>query len=231
MPTSRTYVVANEVDGKIYVMAGCTFPYPSFPTLCNKTEAYDPITDSWTEKAQMPDFTGLGYGENVASAVIDKTIYVTVGETLHIYNTENDSWSLGASVPTTIHGGAAMGATIGELAPKRLYLFGGYGYHYGNTLNLTRVYDPEENVWSYGAHMLTPCFEHVVVILNDKLYVIGGTVGENVSFYTPTALNEQYTPLDYIPEFPSWIIIPLFLTATLVILFYSKRLRVCLRHF
>ncbi len=34
-----------------------------------------------------------------------------------------------------------------------------------------------------------------------------------------------------IPEFPSWILLPLFLTATLVILFYSKRLRVCLRHF
>jgi len=34
-----------------------------------------------------------------------------------------------------------------------------------------------------------------------------------------------------IPEFPSWIILPLFLTATLVAIFYSKRLRMCLRHF
>jgi len=34
-----------------------------------------------------------------------------------------------------------------------------------------------------------------------------------------------------IPEFPSWIILPLFLTATLVVIFYSKRLRARLRHF
>ena len=54
---------------------------------------------------------------------------------------------------------------------------------------------------------------------------------------TPYILNENNIdnyPLvnqSVIPEFPSWIILPLFLTATLVILFYSKRLRVCLRHF
>ena len=34
-----------------------------------------------------------------------------------------------------------------------------------------------------------------------------------------------------IPEFPSWIIIPLFLTATLAAIFYSKRVRARLRHF
>jgi len=223
MPTSRTYLVANEVNGKIYVMAGFTFPHPPFPTLCNKTEVYDPVTDSWTEKAQMPEFTDLGYGENVTSAVIDNKIYVTVGETLHIYNTENDSWSLGASVPTTIHGGAVMGATTGEWAPKRLYLFGGYGYQYGNTLNLTRVYDPEENVWSYGAQMPTPRFGHVVAVLNDTLYLIGGTVGENVSFYALTALNEQYTPLGYIPEFPSWTPVLIMLIAFMAIAFIYKR--------
>jgi len=226
MPTSRAYVVANEVNGKIYVMAGFTFPNPIFPTLCNKTEVYDPVTDSWSEKEQMPDFTGLGYGENVASAVIDNKIYVTVAETLHIYNTENDSWSLGTSVPTTIHGGAVMGATTGEWAPKRLYLFGGYGYQYGNTLNLTRVYNPEENVWSYGAQMPTPRFGHAVAVVGDRLYLIGGTVGENVSFYSLTALNEQYTPLGYIPEFPSWIILPLLLVATLFGIIVRRKIRI-----
>jgi parallel beta-helix repeat protein len=43
--------------------------------------------------------------------------------------------------------------------------------------------------------------------------------------------QDNYPLVNVIPEFPSWIILPLFLTATLVILFYSKRLRVCLRHF
>ena len=38
-------------------------------------------------------------------------------------------------------------------------------------------------------------------------------------------------PVPVIPEFPSWIFLPLFLTATLVAIFYSKRVRACLRHF
>jgi len=207
MPTARANVVANEVEGKIYVMAGCTFPHPSFPTLCNKTEVYNPVNDSWSDGAEMPDFTGLGMAENVASTVIDNIIYVTVGEALYIYNTIKDSWSLGASVPDVIHGGAFMGATTGESAPKRLYLFGGYGYSYGNTLNLTRVYDPEENVWSYGEQLLTPRFGSAVAVLNDKMYVIGGIVGDNVSFYAPTALNERYTPSNNITEFPIWVLL------------------------
>jgi len=52
---------------------------------------------------------------------------------------------------------------------------------------------------------------------------------------TPYIIDENnqdnYPLMNIIPEFPSLIILPLFLTATLVILFYSKRLRVCLRHF
>jgi parallel beta-helix repeat protein len=38
-------------------------------------------------------------------------------------------------------------------------------------------------------------------------------------------------PVPVIPEFPSWIILPLFLTASLVAIFYSKRVRARLRHF
>ncbi len=57
---------------------------------------------------------------------------------------------------------------------------------------------------------------------------------------TPYILNENnqdnfplLVPVDIstIPEFPSWIVLPLFLTATLVATFYSKRVRVRLRRF
>jgi len=52
---------------------------------------------------------------------------------------------------------------------------------------------------------------------------------------TPYIINENnqnnYPLVNVIPEFPSWIILPLFLTATFVVIFYSKRLRARLRHF
>lgn len=43
--------------------------------------------------------------------------------------------------------------------------------------------------------------------------------------------KDNYPLVNVIPEFPSWIFLPLFLTATLVAIFYSKRVRACLRHF
>jgi len=221
MPTSRICIVANEVDEKIYVMAGCTFPHPCFPSLCNKTEVYDPITDSWTEKAQMPDFTGLGIGENVASAVIDNTIYVLVGETLHIYTPENDSWSLGASIPTKIYGRPAMGATTGEMAPKRIYVLG------DASRNLNQVYDPETDTWTNGTSMPTPRQSLGVAVVNDILYTIGGGFFAELGIFTASNKNEKYTPSGYIAEFPTWIYFPV----TVIILTVTVTLyRIKIRH-
>jgi len=64
------------------------------------------------------------------------------------------------------------------------------------------VYSDADPRWSLG-----------VAVVNDELYVIGGKTEEGYSF---SAVNEKYTPIGYVPEFPSWIILPLFFVATLV---------------
>ena len=71
----------------------------------------------------------------------------------------------------------------------------------------------------------------VVVQTSDGGYALAGY---SYSF-------DSYAKADYwlvktdaqgiIPEFPSWTILPLFLTATLAVIFYSERLRARLRHF
>jgi hypothetical protein len=60
-----------------------------------------------------------------------------------------------------------------------------------------------------------------VAVVNDELYVIGGKTGGD----THSAANEKYTPADYVPEFPSWIVLPLFVFATLSVIVYRKKLR------
>jgi hypothetical protein len=43
----------------------------------------------------------------------------------------------------------------------------------------------------------------------------------------PTAAVEQYTPADYIPEFPSWIILPLFLIVTIFAGLIKRKFSIC----
>jgi len=57
-----------------------------------------------------------------------------------------------------------------------------------------------------------------VAVIDDELYAIGGkTEIDNYS-----TINEKYTPIDYIPEFPSWTILPLLLVATVLIILCKK---------
>ena len=76
MPTARSHAPAAAVDGKIYVIGGGAFiEYPeanSFSTV----EEYDPETDTWTRKADMPT------PRNGCSAgVVNGKIYVIGGAT------------------------------------------------------------------------------------------------------------------------------------------------------
>jgi len=218
MPTSRTYIVANEVDGKIYVMAGCTFPHPSFPTLCNRTEIYDPSTDSWTTGASMPDFEGLGMPEHIAFSVLDNKIYVVFEETLYIYNADTDSWSYGADLPTRLRGTAAC-FTTGLFAPKRLHVLG---------LDLHYVYNPETDNWTSATPIPNSRYHVQLGVVDDILYAIGGGIGDPIGIpsasFESQNINEKYIPVGYIPEFPSWIILPLLITATLLIIICKQKL-------
>ena len=86
-------------------------------------------------------------------------------------------------------------------------------------MNLTQVYHPENETWSFGASMSTPLYDLGVAVMKDHLYAIGGRKGYLQSVMDQ---NNRYTPIGYIPEFPSWIILPLFLTITLVSIILRK---------
>ena len=136
-----------------------------------------------------------------------------------IYDPESDTWSQGASIPTAV-GLAGAGATSGAMAPKRIYVIGGYPSY--DEVGLNQVYDPESNTWSSGSQMPTARHSLGVAVVNDTLYAIGGgSTNLNVRYYDE---NEQYIPIGYVPEFPSWIFLPILLTATLFAMIIKKRL-------
>ena len=213
MPTPRMNIQANVVNGKIYVIGG----NPNGTV----NEVYDPATDTWFTKASI--CTAVA---SYASAVVDNKIYVITSNLNQIYHVENDSWSYGAPPPSpTVL--ASAGATTGVFAPERIYVFGADADlpYWQLTLRnfTTQSYDPKTNNWKACASMPTGRFDAGVAVVNDMLFVIGGFTTEyctdsftlNPSI-TYSAVNEQYTPIGYIPEFPSSIVLPLFFVATLV---------------
>jgi N-acetylneuraminic acid mutarotase len=196
MPTARLGLQANVVNGKIYLTGG-------LPK--NLNEVYDPANNTWETKAPLPTPTGF------VSAVIDNKIYV-VGTysnlsgyipITQIYDPYTNAWSTGVPPPSTVSGGglAAAAVTSGEIAPKRMYVFG--GLHQTNFPEyFVQIYDPENDTWTFGVDPPTIRDRVAVAVLNDMLYVIGGTAlvwsnawSDPVTTYYAT--NEQYTPLGY----------------------------------
>jgi N-acetylneuraminic acid mutarotase len=218
MLTARGDLCANVVNEKIYLIEGRkygdVFPFYQNPAV---NEVYDPSNDSWSTKTPIPTSTFV-----YASAVVDNKIYVmggfSRGHLNQIYKPETDTWSYGKEVPNAVFS-AAAGATTGVMAPKRIYLLGGQDDNIA--FNLTQVYDPENDTWTAGTPMPTPRWGLGVAVVDDELYAIGGYDGE-----TRLAVNEKYTPAEYIPEFPSWIVLPLFIVSTLAVIAYRKKLHV-----
>jgi len=223
MPTPRQGLEANVVSDKIYLIGGVRYVGGLLHLEFDENEVFDPPTDSWTTKAPLPTAV-WGY----SSTVVDNKIYLIGGGnktsdgtfpvTLNqVYNPATNTWNFGQSVPIGLWH-ADAGATTGVLAPKRIYVLG--GAYYSVAYNLTQRYDPEANTWTTGTPIPTPRYELGVAVIDDELYAIGGkTEIDNYS-----AINEKYTPVDYIPEFPTWtpLLLVLCIVAVAVVIYRRK---------
>jgi N-acetylneuraminic acid mutarotase len=211
MPTPRANLQANVVDDRMYLLGGfIAADNPSGYDVSNVTEVYDPATDTWTRKASSK-YSSYGY----AAAALDGKIYVLSGSRDNllttrniIYDTQSDTWTLGSSAPTYFMYGAAV-ATMGLMAPKRIYVFDApcpdLAAHPNVPLYSTQVYDPETDSWVAGADLPTGQIDAAVAVVDDMIYIIGGyratyrdindwVYGPQITKY---ATNDQYTPFGY----------------------------------
>jgi N-acetylneuraminic acid mutarotase len=184
LPYAEMKLQAQVVNGKIYVVGGAS------------TYVYDPENDSWTLKKQAPV-------SHPWPVVIDDKILVT-GEfstlwgspeqKILVYDTQTDSWSEGTSSPTAVVDGAA-GATTGVKAPQKVYVLGLIVEALLPTV-INQVYDPKTDTWATATTMPANRSDFGVAVINDISYVIGGYLRSSRQV-TPTAMNEQYTPIGY----------------------------------
>lgn len=88
-----------------------------------------------------------------------------------------------------------MGVTSGIYAPQRVYIFTS---NFINKTTSTLVYDPTKDTWSVNEGMPTMRYSCGVAVVDDVLYIIGGSIPGQ-----PLSTNEQYVPLGYQGTLPA----------------------------
>jgi hypothetical protein len=62
---------------------------------------------------------------------------------------------------------------------NEIYLIGGRKYSstspYYNETSITEIYDPATNTWTTGAPMPAPVYGYASIVLNGKIYILGGS--------------------------------------------------------
>ena len=194
----------NVVQDKMHVMEG------------NVHYIYDFLLDSWSvNELSMP----ISPSDNVLKTDLDNKIYFFTKNTTQIYDTQTDTWSLGTPMRDYGYLPNNPVATTGVFAPKRIYFFGGMETLFEPS-DKTLIYNPQSDTWTSGTRLPTPRYIPACAVMNDTMYVMGGML----SAHSKTRANEQYTPIGYIPEFSSWIILPFLALAKIALLSSKNRL-------
>lgn len=193
MPTPRTDAATSVVDGKIYAIGGTALNRFEVDVLLPNNEVrrirrwkpedlptvemYDPETDTWTRKADMPT------PRNTSTCVVDGKIYAIGGtsdkvksfrlDTVEVYDPATDTW---AKAKKMNHARAGAAVSVVE---EKIYVMGGTGLpmiinHPGPFLSSIEVYNPEKNHWHEIGDMFTAKSGHTASVINGKIYVMGG---------------------------------------------------------
>ena len=175
MPTARHTHASAVVDGKIYVIGGggSSALWGSFR---RTVEAYDPITDTWSKKADMPTARII-----FSTSVVDGKIYAIGGvlvtkaglSTVEVYDPVTDTWTTKTPMPTARHLHASA------VVDGKIYIIGGGpeggADHAGpDALSVVEAYDPATDTWTRKADMPEPRGLLSASAIGGKIYAIGG---------------------------------------------------------
>jgi len=174
MPTPRCFHTSAVVNGKIYVIGGYTSEGPDYRAL-SIVEEYDPATDTWTRKTDMPTERG---DMSPSSAVVDGKIYVIGGDifdgnyrvipTVEEYDPATDTWTRKADMPTSRWGSATCTFN------GKIYAIGGYPPTNYRGLRTVEEYDPVTDIWTRKAEMPLGVALLNARVVRGKIYAVGG---------------------------------------------------------
>ena len=139
MPTARANPSASVVNGRIYAIGGAPSGHPSYRGL-SAVEEYDPATDTWRPKADMPTARTL-----FSTSVVNGRVYAIGGftsglggrfSTVEEYDPATDTWTRKAGMPTP----RSMLTT--SVVNGKIYAIGGSIGNGPNAIATVEEYDP-----------------------------------------------------------------------------------------
>ena len=187
MPTPRLLSGTAAVDGKIYVVGG--YSWIGIPgvdiKMLNVVEVYDPQTDTWSRKQDIPTPR-----RQFGTGVVDGKIYAIGGENLfeepqrldlvEVYNPVSDTWAKREDMPTRRDDVKAA------VVRDTIYVLGGAGWPrvgWGPVLATLEAYHPKTNRWQKKSDMPHLIIGFSTVVVDDKIYLIGGHGGVGFEEY------------------------------------------------
>ena len=182
---------AGAVAGKIYSIGGWVHPLdkePEAPGRIDLVEAYDPATDRWIKRANMPTKR-----DNFGVGVINNHIYAIGGSgwpqvgnggpfltTIEEYNPKINRWDKKNEMPNL----RLAFSTV--VLDDVIYLIGGFIWQQNRIaqyLATVDTYNPETEKWSDIPPMPIPFIPFGAAVVNGNIYVFGGK-GENKEHFT-----------------------------------------------
>lgn len=185
MPSSRGAMGYATIAGRVYSVAGHR-DGESPPDWGRTVDvwSYDPAANLWSTE------TSLSYSRaRVAATGADNYLYAIGGhheDTGHgfslsrvdRYDISASTWAQMASLQTPREGAVAA------MMDGKIYAIGGFNYEINvrqDVLNSMEIYDPATNTWASGPSMPTARYAAGVATVGDRIYVLGGVVGENLN--------------------------------------------------
>ncbi|ODS41139.1 MAG: hypothetical protein A7315_02135 [Candidatus Altiarchaeales archaeon WOR_SM1_79] len=175
MPTPRSCVAASTVNGKIYVIGG-TKGESGILAGISTVEEYDPATDTWTRKKDMPTprwSLGTCVVDGMIYAIGGNIQYPNIASAVEVYDPSTDNWTKKTSMPTARYSLATSSVN------GTIFAFGGWrasGGDWGDPMyKKVEAYDPITDTWTPRTDMPFEIALLSTVRLNGKIYLIGGT--------------------------------------------------------
>jgi N-acetylneuraminic acid mutarotase len=190
MPDKRGTAIAEQVNGKIYVIGGATMNpgskepavFPNRPARSVGTnDMYDPATDKWESRSPMPTarnhaFSGMVDGKIYVIGGRIGSPFITVAQNIAVveeYDPATDQWGAPRRPMPTPRSGGGWGTHGG-----RIYIAGGEQQTREATpaFRALEAYEPATDTWTILPSMPVPRHGVAGAFIGNQLHLVSGKV-------------------------------------------------------